>query len=178
MTKKDMSCLEQCPAINYSFQPTRFGEVMIASCELGICALDFADNHEYVMSRLRKRYPKSELIKSAARIHKTALQYIEAGMHTNVPMFLCVEGTDFQLSVWNALLDTAVGETTTYGAIAKRIGKPKAVRAVGTAVGNNPISLLIPCHRVIRSDGAVGEYHWGHERKAQILQFEKELAGK
>jgi AraC family transcriptional regulator of adaptative response/methylated-DNA-[protein]-cysteine methyltransferase len=86
---------------------------------------------------------------------------------------LSLKGTDFQRSVWTALLEVPHGATTSYAAIASAIGKPKAVRAVGTAVGANPVSLLIPCHRVLRSDGTIGGYRWGVDRKQAILDAEQ-----
>jgi AraC family transcriptional regulator, regulatory protein of adaptative response / methylated-DNA-[protein]-cysteine methyltransferase len=83
-----------------------------------------------------------------------------------------VQGTNFQLKVWEALLNIPTGEVTTYQHIAAQIESPKAVRAVGTAVGQNPVALLIPCHRVIRKEGKIGEYHWGSDRKRAILGYE------
>ena len=90
---------------------------------------------------------------------------------------LHVAGTGFQLSVWNALLQIPVGEVSSYKAVAQAIGKPKAVRAVGSAIGNNPVSCIIPCHRVVRSDGRLGGYFWGTEIKRSMLEREAQTAG-
>ena len=89
------------------------------------------------------------------------------------PINLLVGGTNFQIKVWQALLNIPFGEVRNYGQIAQSINSPKASRAVGSAVGNNPIALLIPCHRVIKSTGVIGDYHWGSKRKKAILTWEQ-----
>ena len=89
-----------------------------------------------------------------------------------VPLHL--KGTEFQLRVWKELLNIPFGETTTYKDIAAALQTPKAFRAVGSAIGENPVSVLIPCHRVLRTDGALGGYHWGLERKVRLLEWEKQ----
>lgn len=89
-------------------------------------------------------------------------------------MRLDLRGTDFQLRVWRELLNIPFGSTATYRQVAERIGEPKAVRAVATAIAQNPVAMLVPCHRVIHSDGTLGEYHWGRDLKKMLLQWEKE----
>jgi AraC family transcriptional regulator of adaptative response/methylated-DNA-[protein]-cysteine methyltransferase len=122
------------------------------------------------LSKLQKEWPAATLLRSEATIKATALLAVNDSVHTQVPLH--IRGTGFQIHVWQALLRIPAGSGVSYGAIAAALGKPKASRAVGTAVGDNPVSVLIPCHRVIQRSGALGGYAWGLSRKAVILGCE------
>lgn len=161
-------------SIGYGFHDTPFGECFMAVTGRGICGMAFVDQN----SR------ESELLKFAQKWHFAQLdfrpnwseKYLQQIFHPNERSFdkihLMVQGTNFQLKVWEALLTIPSGALTTYQQIAESIGNPKAVRAVGTAVGDNPIAYLIPCHRVIRKEGKLGEYRWGSVRKKVLVGWE------
>jgi AraC family transcriptional regulator, regulatory protein of adaptative response / methylated-DNA-[protein]-cysteine methyltransferase len=119
------------------------------------------------LSKLQKDWPAATLLRSEATVKATALLAVKDSVHAQVPLH--IRGTGFQIHVWQALLRIPAGSGVSYGAIAAALGKPKASRAVGTAVGDNPVSVLIPCHRVIQRSGALGGYAWGLSRKAVIL---------
>lgn len=157
-------------AVRYNFYESLFGESLIASTDKGICLLSFGER-KMMEEELKQRFPGAVLIKEKAEIHNTALSLL-SGTDRNRSIPLHIKGTDFQLKVWNELLLIPLGQTSSYKQIAENIGKPKAVRAVGSAVGKNPVSSLIPCHRVIRSDNRLGGYHWGPELKEKMLQYE------
>jgi AraC family transcriptional regulator, regulatory protein of adaptative response / methylated-DNA-[protein]-cysteine methyltransferase len=159
--------------IKHGVHETPFGNVFIAVTERGICQLSFMDddNDAMYIAELTKKW-------SAAKIHesKKLTRSISTSLFSKdskqQPMPVYVQGTNFQINVWKALLKIPGGGLTTYGKIAHLIGNPKASRAVGSAVGANPVAFLIPCHRVIRASGAIGEYRWGSIRKRSILSWE------
>lgn len=159
--------------ISYATANTNIGEVLIASTEKGICYLAPFTNLSAAIDDLKKRFPKAHIIKRKNNFHQDAVNCINLEFSTINTLSLHVKGTDFQLKVWKELLNIPSGETCTYGQIAKNIKDPKAVRAVGTAIGKNPVSVIIPCHRVIRSSGELGGYYWGKEMKKRILETEK-----
>ncbi len=164
--------------IQYGFHPTPFGECLIGITERGVCHLSFVDEHSKHIDfqAFSNKWQSAKLIKNDPKPTKSqtgtegVVQQIFEGNATD-KLHVWVQGTNFQMKVWEALLTIPQGAVTTYQHIANAIGKPKAVRAVGTAIGNNPIAFLIPCHRVIRRDG-IGEYHWGNTRKCAILGWE------
>jgi AraC family transcriptional regulator of adaptative response/methylated-DNA-[protein]-cysteine methyltransferase len=156
---------------SFGFSNSPFGECCIAFSNDGICALSFPENHESAYSDLEYRFPETDFKQNDEKAVWLAHQIFEKG---EMPVLHLI-GTDFQQSVWESLKQIPVGKTTTYAQIAQNIGRPKAVRAVGTAIGANPIAFLIPCHRVIRMDGGLGGYRWGLDCKNKILQWEKEL---
>lgn len=160
--------------INYSFAQSPFGRIIIASTGEGICWMSFADNKPRSLARLRGAFPGTTLKEKSDRSHKDALLTVAGKRSGPGKVKIHLKGTAFQIKVWRALLEIPMGRLSTYGDIAKRIGHPKAVRAVGTAVGSNPIAPLIPCHRIIRSTGAIGKYYWGGERKAAMIAWESE----
>jgi AraC family transcriptional regulator of adaptative response/methylated-DNA-[protein]-cysteine methyltransferase len=163
--------------ITAGFHDTPFGECLLAVTERGVCGLTFLDgDREAALADLAARWPMAIIeerrratIEAASRIFRALEVRDPAGV---VPLALLVRGTNFQVKVWNALLRVPAGSVTTYEAIATAVGVPKAVRAVGTAVGHNPVAYLIPCHRVIRTTGALGGYRWGLERKRAMLAWE------
>lgn len=156
--------------ISYNICDSMFGKALIASTIRGICFI--APGTEKVMlEELERKYPGAMLIKENAPLHATALSRMAGNDDGNL-LPLHIKGTDFQLKVWNALLQIPTGEKSTYKLIAAHIGQPKASRAVGSAVGQNPVCYLIPCHRVIRTDQSLGGYHWGTDLKEKMLKQE------
>jgi AraC family transcriptional regulator of adaptative response/methylated-DNA-[protein]-cysteine methyltransferase len=158
--------------INYSFAESLFGRILVASTHKGICYMGFSDDKQIAFSELEKRFPKASFIQQTDKIQQNALQIYTQDWNKINKIKLHLKGTDFQLKVWEALLKVPTGNLATYGNIAKFIQKPKASRAVGTAIGNNPIAFLIPCHRVIQSTGVFGGYMWGTTRKTAIIGWE------
>ncbi len=158
--------------INYNFAKSKFGRILVASTHKGICYMGFSDNEEIAFSELQKRFPKASFMQQTDEIQHNALQIYTQDWSEINKIKLHLKGTDFQLKVWEALLKIPTGNLTTYGNIAKSIKKPNASRAVGTAIGNNPIAFLIPCHRVIQSTGVFGGYMWGTTRKTAIIGWE------
>lgn len=155
---------------SFGFSKSPFGECCIVFSNDGICALTFPENHESALYDIEQRFPETDFVQNdekAAFFSKLIFQKRERP--TIHPI-----GTEFQQAVWNALQEIPIGDTTTYAKIADTINRPKAVRAVGTAIGANPIAFLIPCHRVIRTDGGLGGYRWGLEIKRMMLEWEKE----
>jgi AraC family transcriptional regulator of adaptative response/methylated-DNA-[protein]-cysteine methyltransferase len=162
--------------INYGFHETPFGYAFIAITDRGICQLSFLDkndNEQYLnqLTELEKKW-QFACITESKEITKPYISSIFEKECKQPELVLHVQGTNFQTNVWKALLKIPYGKLTTYGQLANSIAKPKASRAVGTAVGANPIAFLIPCHRVIRATGIIGEYRWGKVRKQCILAWE------
>lgn len=157
--------------INYRFTDTKFGEALIASTEKGICFLGFLSENTLLLNELYKLYPKATFAKQTDHFIETAISRMDC-FNAEQTVHLHLKGTLFQLNVWKSLLQISSGTLTTYSEIAKYIHQSKAVRAVGSAVGKNPISFLIPCHRVIYSNGKIGNYHWGKDRKIAMIGIE------
>ncbi len=151
-----------------------FGLALVMGTEKGICGLALAAEmgEEAAMEDLTSRWPKAEFIEDPMMLRPWVLTAFgaEDGALDRAPLYLI--GAPFQIKVWEALLRVPTGQVTTYSDIASAIGNPKAVRAVGTAVGRNPVSWLIPCHRALRKSGALGGYHWGLPVKRAMLAFE------
>ncbi|MFX0546832.1 methylated-DNA--[protein]-cysteine S-methyltransferase [Roseovarius sp. S1116L3] len=149
-----------------------FGPALVMGTDRGICGIGFAAEagHQATMEDLTGRWPQASFVEDAERLRPWVLQAFRAEREDAAPLYLI--GAPFQIKVWEALLRIPSGHVTTYSDIAEAIGHPKAVRAVGTAVGRNPISLLIPCHRALRKSGGLGGYHWGLPVKRGILAWE------
>ncbi len=159
--------------INYSYSRSPFGDVLIASTTKGICYMGFVDsNEDAVFNELKKRYPNAKYTHKSDSFQKNAAQFYTQDWNNITQIKLHLRGSEFQLKVWEALLQIPMGRLTTYGNIAKNIQNPSAARAVGTAIGSNPVGFLIPCHRVIRSNGISGGYMWGPERKSAMIGWE------
>jgi AraC family transcriptional regulator, regulatory protein of adaptative response / methylated-DNA-[protein]-cysteine methyltransferase len=158
--------------ICYSFNETLFGKIIIASTQKGICHLAFADDDEIALQTLNNTFPKADLINKSVLPHNNTLKIFNADWNNLEQTKLHLKGTEFQLKVWEALLKIPMGQLTSYGNLAKKIGNPNASRAVGSAIGDNPVAFLIPCHRVIQSSGIIGQYHWGSIRKTAIIGWE------
>lgn len=158
--------------IAYSFQPSPFGLALLASTEKGLCHLAFTSPDQSSLTQLQAQYPRATLIEKEEPIHLASMAVFNLQHKPTRPLNLQLRGTDFQLKVWEALLKIPVGQLCTYKQIAQSIGKPMAYRAVGTAIGKNPIAFLIPCHRVIQNTGIIGDYRWGSTRKTAIIGWE------
>ncbi len=158
--------------INYSFALSPFGEIIVASTPKGICHMSFAEDHEEAIKNLISIFPKANYQNSADGIQKNAIRIFNLDWESLDKIKLHIKGSDFQLKVWQALLNIPMGQLSSYQNIANLISSPKASRAVGNAVGQNPVAYLIPCHRIIQSTGALGDYHWGHIRKTSMIGWE------
>jgi AraC family transcriptional regulator, regulatory protein of adaptative response / methylated-DNA-[protein]-cysteine methyltransferase len=158
--------------INYSFSETIFGNVIIASTKKGICYLAFYDDKNTALGELQKVFPNAEYDQFSDIHQANALSFFSKNWEDAAPISLHLKGTPFQIKVWDALLKIPMGNLSTYSAIARSIDNIKASRAVGSAVGDNPAAFLIPCHRVIRSTGEFGNYHWGSVRKTAMIGWE------
>ncbi|MGC4104338.1 bifunctional helix-turn-helix domain-containing protein/methylated-DNA--[protein]-cysteine S-methyltransferase [Ferruginibacter sp.] len=158
--------------INYSFAATPFGDIIIASTAKGICHLSFTWDKKTDLESLRHAFPNAKLIEQTDALQKNALLFFNGDWENLQKIKLHLKGTAFQLKVWQTLLHIPFGNVATYGSVAGGIDNPKASRAVGTAIGDNPVAFLIPCHRVIRSTGVLGDYHWGSNRKTAMLGWE------
>lgn len=159
-------------SIIYDFATTPFGEVILANTPKGICHLMFTDNRETGLKQLISKFPNATFKQSPHSFHKAALSVFESTDEQSDPLRLHLKGTAFQLKVWNALLKIPEGQITSYGKLAGFIQHPRASRAVGTAIGENPVAFIIPCHRVLQSGGDIGGYRWGTLRKSLIIAKE------
>jgi AraC family transcriptional regulator, regulatory protein of adaptative response / methylated-DNA-[protein]-cysteine methyltransferase len=161
--------------IRYGLQETAFGHTWIATTPRGICQLSFLESSEPEdpLARLRQEWWQAELIHDPSAVQAVGDRLLSPPTwQTPQPISLLVKGSNFQIQVWRALLNIPFGCLTSYQGLAQLIGRPTAARAVGHAVGSNPVAYLIPCHRVIRESGALGGYRWGLARKAVMLGWE------
>ena len=158
--------------INYSFAETPFGNIIVASTTKGICHLAFADNENEALQQLQLQFPNATFRQVVDTIQQNALFIFTQDWKDLSKIKLHLKGTPFQIKVWEALLKIPMGDVSTYSGIANTINNPNASRAVGTAIGDNPVAFLIPCHRVIRSTGDFGQYHWGSIRKTAMIGWE------
>jgi AraC family transcriptional regulator of adaptative response/methylated-DNA-[protein]-cysteine methyltransferase len=161
--------------ITYGFHPSPFGECMIAVTDRGICGLTFCStsSHAHALNELKSKWREASITEDEdiTRIYADEIfDPPQDGKKT--PLHLILRGTNFQIKVWEALLRIPAGNVVTYHDVARTLGEPGASRAVGTAIANNSIGYLIPCHRVIQKIGAFGEYRWGAQRKKAILGWE------
>jgi AraC family transcriptional regulator of adaptative response/methylated-DNA-[protein]-cysteine methyltransferase len=160
--------------IHFSIAECSLGLVLIARTERGLCAIFFGDDTEALARELRRRFPEATLLPvdvTEDSLLRKALALMESpDEHLSLPLDL--QGTPFQKRVWQALREIGPGYTTSYAGIAAQIGAPRAVRAVAQACAANPVAVAIPCHRVVRSDGAISGYRWGIERKRGLLARE------
>ncbi|MES2428920.1 MAG: methylated-DNA--[protein]-cysteine S-methyltransferase [Bacteroidota bacterium] len=159
--------------INYSFAETPFGTIIVASTTKGICYMAFADgNNDDAFVELQKRFPNAAYHQFLDAIQQNAVYIFTQDWSKLSDIKLHLKGTPFQLKVWETLLKVPMGGLITYGTLAGDLQNPNAGRAVGSAVGDNPVAFLIPCHRVIRSTGEIGQYHWGSQRKTAMIGWE------
>ena len=160
--------------IEYCTARCSLGRLMIGRTERGICSLTLGDDPDELLEDLRSEFPEAELVPAGDSMSELCERLVAAADRGDDARDLPVEvlATDFQWRVWRAMREIPPGETRSYSQLAEMAGHPRATRAVGTACARNPVSLLIPCHRVVRADGSIGNYAWGIERKARLLQTE------
>ncbi|WP_298273511.1 methylated-DNA--[protein]-cysteine S-methyltransferase [Geobacter sp.] len=162
-------------AIRCGFHPTPFGICLVAVTDRGICALRFVsdDGRKAALAELQREWPRSEFREDRRETGEIVRRLFGAEPPLrDLPLAVLVKGTNFQIKVWEALLRIPAGVAASYGEIARLAGAPRASRAVGSAIGANPVAFLIPCHRVLRESGAIGGYRWGTARKRAILAWE------
>ncbi|MDX1696587.1 MAG: methylated-DNA--[protein]-cysteine S-methyltransferase, partial [Ketobacteraceae bacterium] len=159
--------------IRYGFHPTPFGECLIAITTRGICKLAFvAESRDRVAQEFHNEWALASRRQDQQATAPFIAQIFDLAERRK-PLHLLLKGTNFQIKVWEALLQLPMGELTTYGRIASQLENPKGTRAVGTAVGKNPVAFLIPCHRVIRQTGEIHRYRWGADRKQAMIGWEQ-----
>jgi AraC family transcriptional regulator, regulatory protein of adaptative response / methylated-DNA-[protein]-cysteine methyltransferase len=180
--------------LRYGFHPSPFGEALIVTTDRGLAALGWVDEKEKAgtaagegkpaggrkgaLEDMFRRWPKAELREDQAGTEAYARRIFDpADWQEDRPLKVVLIGTDFEIRVWETLLRIPVGAATTYGSVADALGKPSAARAVGAAVGRNPVSFVVPCHRVMGKTGALTGYHWGLTRKQAILGWEAGVSG-
>ena len=159
-------------SINYSYAESPFGDIIVASTPKGICHIAFIDHEERAFEKLKNKFPNATYKQVCDTIQQNALFFFTHDWDKLNRMKLHLKGTDFQIKVWETLINIPMGSLSTYGSIADQIDNPKASRAVGSAIGQNPVAFLIPCHRVIQSTGVFGGYHWGSHRKTAMIGWE------
>ncbi len=161
--------------IRYGVHPSLFGECLIGLTERGVVALNFIDGDEpRALREMVRDWPAAEIVQDPQATAPLVARIFspDASQEGSPPLPVYISGTNFQVKVWRALLAIPQGSLVSYGAIAKSVGRPAATRAVGTAIGRNSVSYLIPCHRVIRSTGVISNYRWGSARKKAIQAWE------
>jgi AraC family transcriptional regulator of adaptative response/methylated-DNA-[protein]-cysteine methyltransferase len=161
--------------LRFGFHPSPFGEAILIATERGLAGLGFVDggDRQAALDDMRRRWPKAEYVRDDTAVAPLARRvFDETRWRGDQPLRVVLIGTDFEVRVWETLLRIPFGRATTYSAIATSLGKPKAARAVGAAVGRNPVSFVVPCHRVLGRSGALTGYHWGLTRKQAILGWE------
>lgn len=159
-------------ALNYSFAESPFGNILVASTGKGICYMSFYDTEEGGLQALQQQFPNAAYTHKLDAFQQTALHIFQKDWTELQPIKLHLKGTPFQLKVWETLLKIPMGRVSTYERIARQVAHPGAARAVGSAVGSNPVAYIIPCHRVIRASGLIEGYAWGTTRKAAMIGWE------
>lgn len=157
----------------YSLLKSPFGLMFAAESEFGLCHLRFVENENLALAELKHEWPKARCLAQRGREAQKLEQFLAQGAPENI--LLDLRGTKFQIKVWEALLHVPTGQLASYGSIAEAIGNTAASRAVGSAIGKNPIALLIPCHRVLRETAEIGNYRWGSPRKAALIAHESAI---
>ena len=170
MTPGELAEYVHYVSIWWGLSETPFGQAVVAWTQRGICSLQFVDD-DYSVTQALQRIQREWTLAALSEDQSEAKQILSKVFSTKSTnrVALDVRGTNFQVQVWKALLEIPFGDTAAYQQLAENVGRPKAQRAVGTAVGANPVSILIPCHRVIRSTGVIGKYRWGATRKRALL---------
>ena len=161
--------------ICYGFHPSVFGTALVLATDRGLCGLAFADlgKEKATLADMRRRWPRAEYVEDSARTAPLTARIFDKKLwKPDRPLRVVLIGTDFEVRVWETLLRIPMGRATTYSDVAGSIGSPKASRAVGAAVGKNPVSFVVPCHRVLGKSGDITGYHWGLTRKRAMLGWE------
>ncbi len=156
--------------LHYEIYHSPFGDILLVSSCHGLSHALF-DSEADALMRIRKDYPKADITRERTQHHRAAMSYFKTGKDATA-LSLAVKGTAFQLSVWQALLSVPLGQTASYQQICAVLNKPNAARAVGGAVGRNPVSFFVPCHRILAHDGSLGGYYWGVDKKRELLRWE------
>ena len=161
--------------IEFAIGESSLGAILVARSQHGVCAISLGDDPDNLLRELQDRFPRAELVGGDAGFERLVAQVVGLIEQPNlgIDLPLDVRGTAFQQRVWQALRQIPVGDTATYAQIAQRIGSPNSVRAVAGACAANTLAVAIPCHRVVRSDGALSGYRWGVERKRELLERER-----
>ncbi len=161
--------------IRYAMAESKLGRVLVAATERGVCAVRFADSSSELVSELRHEFPLSSVREDASALRDLVARVVDCinGTEPHPDIALDIHGTAFQAKVWETLRRIPRGQTRSYAQIAEALKQPKAVRAVARAIASNPVAVIVPCHRVVRSDGSLGGYRWGLERKEQLLEAER-----
>jgi AraC family transcriptional regulator, regulatory protein of adaptative response / methylated-DNA-[protein]-cysteine methyltransferase len=157
--------------INYSVHDSEFGYYVIGSTKRGVCSVLFLEDSGDAISELTQRWPNAKIVLQQDEFHESIIEFFN-NQNPSKKIKLLLGGTNFQIKVWEALLTIPEGTITSYGKIATKLGDPNSSRAVGTAIGDNPIGYIIPCHRVLKSTGQISGYRWGQTRKKAILGYE------
>ncbi len=166
----------QGETIRVAVAPCSLGQVLVAATDRGVCSIELGDDAEFMLARFRTRFDRAQVVADdpALSTHlRRVAELIDDPRDPGHDLPLDVRGTAFQQKVWRALRDIPPGETWTYGQLAEAVGAPKAARAVGAACGANPVCVVVPCHRVVGSSGALTGYAWGVERKKELLRRER-----
>jgi AraC family transcriptional regulator of adaptative response/methylated-DNA-[protein]-cysteine methyltransferase len=160
-------------SIDYAVNSSPFGDIFVAATERGICKLAFIDQSkiELHIAELQRRWPRATLHSQESEQFKIVASLFDSKIPDR-PLSLHVSGTNFQINIWRALLQIPEGTLASYSQVAEAVNRPKAARAVGTAIGANPVAFFIPCHRVLRQNGNIGGYHWGTTRKHAMHAWE------
>jgi len=161
--------------IRFGFHPSPFGSALVMATERGLAGLAFADPGEEraALADMKGRWPRASYVEDSARTAATARRIFDtAQWNPSEPLRVVLIGTDWEVRVWEALLEIPMGQLATYSGIAGKLAAPKAARAVGAAVGKNPVSFVVPCHRVVGKAGDLTGYHWGITRKRAMLGWE------
>ena len=158
--------------INYDYAVTPFGQIIVASTSVGVCHLAFESHADTALAALTKKFPNAKYHHVSTAFQQQALVMFDQDWSCLHDVTLHLPASQFQIRVWRTLLKIPMGLVTSYGDIAQHIGQPKAARAVGAAIASNPVAFLIPCHRIIRKNGAIGGYMWGVARKQAMLGWE------
>ncbi len=164
--------------IHYAIADSPLGRVLVAATERGISAVYLGDSDKPLEAALRHEYPRAQLHRNANGLStwvRTVVRHL-SGAERQLDLPLDVQATAFQRRVWDALRAIPYGSTRSYSQIARTLGRPTATRAVARACATNPVSIIVPCHRVVREDGGLGGYRWGLERKRALLEQERRLA--
>ncbi len=178
MSREEFSDKKKPLTITYSIQTAPFGRVLIASTPKGICFLMPAAMKWEPEKNLKRHFPKARFRQRTVSLHKKALLLLRHRYDKVPSLCLHLYGTPFQIAVWRDLLSIPTGMVTTYQLIANRIQRPKSARPVGQAVGANPVMCIVPCHRVVRTNGTLGGYRWDISRKIKLLNLEAKANAK
>ena len=156
--------------LQYEIYDSPFGDLLLVSSRCGLTHAMFSGEAEALV-RVRKDYLKADITRERTAHHRAALCYFKTGTEAS-RLSLALKGTAFQLQVWQALLTVPLGQTASYKQICEYIGRPNASRAVGSAVGRNPVTFYVPCHRILAHNGGLGGYYWGLDKKRELLRWE------